>query len=392
MFLELTARRNPWLLEHAAWLHQQQRIPPNTYVLDADSIVHNAELIARAGHANHVTLNVMTKQFGRNPRVAQLIKQAGLDRFVAVDVDEARILWRAGLHVAHVGHLVGCAAYDLREVLQHRPLAITVFDIAQADRINRVAGELGLRQNLLLRLYEPDLSYHPCQHGGFTLGDLDATLEAMAGRANVAVTGVTTHPALEVSYDTGAGWRTPKVDLLLAGADKVRAATGAAVEINSPGVTCVATIPLLAGEGLTTGEPGSALTGTTPLHAHSEQPELPAVVYVSEVSHTFHERVFTFGGGFYPRGRAQGALLGRDGKLPIMRLKVVDAPPEAIDYYGELGNETDQDVRTGDTALYAFRNQIFVTRARVAVVEGLRSSTPRVSGIYDSTGTLLAES
>ena len=137
----------------------------------------------------------------------------------------------------------------------------------------------------------------------------------------------------------------------------------------------MASLPLLAELGATHGEPGHALTGTTPLHAvDPAQPEKPAYVYVSEVAHTLDDgRPAVFGGGFYARSHIRGALLPRTGK----RLGVQDAPPENIDYYRLLDAPADgADVRLGDTVLFAFRTQIFVTRSTVAVVSGLSLPAP----------------
>ena len=55
----------------------------------------------------------------------------------------------------------------------------------------------------------------------------------------------------------------------------------------------------LAEAGATQVEPGHGLTGTTPLHAVEDLPELPAVVYVSEVSHLHGGEAYCFGGGLY---------------------------------------------------------------------------------------------
>jgi predicted amino acid racemase len=388
MFLTATAERNPGLVEHATWLHQTQAIPPNTYVIDADTVVANAALTAAAGRTHGVRLNAMTKQYGRNPRVSQLIRDAGLTRFVAVDPEEARVLWRAGLDVAHVGHLVACSRYDVAEVVAHRPEAVTVFNVEQASWLNQAAEDRGLHQGLFLRMYDPTMQYHPGQHGGFTLDQLDAALGELSGLAHVSVTGVTSHPILSYDYETGQGGRTAKLDLLRAAAQVIGSHTGRPVEVNAPGVTCIATLPLLASEGVTSAEPGSALTGSTPLHVFGSEPEVPAIVYVSEISHVFGEQVFTFGGGFYPRGHIKGAQLSRASSAPTV-LPWVELPAEAIDYYGELRNVYGADVRPGDTAIYAFRNQVFVARSRVAVVEGLHTAKPKVTGIYDSQGSVI---
>ncbi len=389
MFLDATRQQNPRLIEFAARLHHNLEIAPNTYVIDADTVVANAERTAVMGRQYGIQLNVMTKQFGRNPRVSRLISEAGLNRFVAVDVDEARVLWRAGLDVAHVGHLVGTSAYDVAEVVSHQPDAITVFNIEQARRINSAAAATGVHQRLFLRIYDPMGEYHPCQHGGFLLSDLETVLTQFGELNDVEIAGVTTHPCLTYDYE-GQGGATPKTALLRVTAEKLAANLGRPIEINAPGVTCIATLPILKEEGVTTGEPGSSLTGTTPLNAVAPQPEVPAIVYISEVSHIFAERVFTYGGGFYPRGHVRGALVGRGGVMPETYLPSVGSPAEAIDYYGELSNASGEDVNVGDTVVYAFRNQVFVTRARVAVVEGLQDGgQARVTGVYDSLGELL---
>ena len=48
----------------------------------------------------------MTKQFGRNPYVAQKIHDAGIEKAVVVDFKEALIMMEQGLPLGNVGHLV----------------------------------------------------------------------------------------------------------------------------------------------------------------------------------------------------------------------------------------------------------------------------------------------
>lgn len=146
--------------------------------------------------------------------------------------------------------------------------------------------------------------------------------------------------------------------------------------------------PLLAEHGATHGEPGHSLTGTTPLHARDAgQPEKPAYVYVTEVAHTLADgRPAVFGGGFYPRAHIGSALLPDSDQ----RLAVRDAPAENIDYYRLLdAPPPGRALTAGDTALLAFRTQIFVTRSTVAVVAGLTSGSPRLTGLYDAQGRAL---
>ena len=87
---------------------------------------------------------------------------------------------------------------------------------------------------------------------------------------------------------------------------------------------------MLAEFGATHVEPGSCLTGQTPLHAVSDEPELPAMVYVSEISHLDGDTAYSLAGGLYPRSRAQSALIyGNPDELPI-EAQVRLEPPETI--------------------------------------------------------------
>lgn len=111
------------------------------------------------------------------------------------------------------------------------------------------------------------------------------------------------------------------------------------------------------------------------------------MIYVSEVTHDLGDTVFTLGGGFYPRSRAAKALIYCSGSDEPVEARVELDPPDAIDYYGNLHVADAQRpaVHVGDTVIYAFRAQVFVSRCFVAVVEGLESN-PTVLGIFDRGG------
>ena len=70
MFLAATRRRNPALIETAAALHAEGRVPAGSYVVDIDTVAGNARLVADAARARGLVCWQMTKQFGRNPLVA----------------------------------------------------------------------------------------------------------------------------------------------------------------------------------------------------------------------------------------------------------------------------------------------------------------------------------
>ena len=102
--------------------------------------------------------------------------------------------------------------------------------------------------------------------------------------------GITTFPALLFDPET----RKIAPDAEPRDAPRRRRGAGTAgrsdIAINAPGTTSSVVLAALADAGATQIEPGHGLTGTTPLHAVEDLPELPAVVYVSEVSHHHGDR------------------------------------------------------------------------------------------------------
>ena len=50
MFLELLRRRNPRFVQTVVALHQQGRLPPNTVVIDLDTVEDNARIFAAEAH------------------------------------------------------------------------------------------------------------------------------------------------------------------------------------------------------------------------------------------------------------------------------------------------------------------------------------------------------
>jgi predicted amino acid racemase len=177
---------------------------------------------------------------------------------------------------------------------------------------------------------------------------------------------------------------TPNLETLARAVRLLNGLGVAAPVVDAPSANCVATMATLASAGATHVEPGSSLIGNTPLHAVSDEPEEPAMVYVTEVSHRDDDTTYTLGGGHYARSRVRQALvLTADGP----KLANAEAlAPDAIDYYGALKPAVDR-AREGDTALYAFRSQVFVTRASVAAVAGI-GTNPRFVGLYDRAGHL----
>ncbi|MFB4419561.1 YhfX family PLP-dependent enzyme [Streptomyces sp. QL37] len=387
MFLDTLLTRNPGLVDAAAALHRDGAIPPDTYVMDLDAVEANAALLAAEAERLGIGLWFVVKQLGRNPELIRAIARH-IPRSAAIDPAEARTLFAAGARPGNVGHLVQIPRGALPEVLARRPETVTVFDLANARAVSDAARELGFVQDVLIRIEGADGSVYPGQEGGVPLARLDVFAEAAEALDGIRIGGVTAFPCVLCDPSTRRPAATPNFGLALKARELLVSRGHHDLRLSAPSATSMASLPLLAELGATHGEPGHALTGTTPLHAvDPAQPEKPAYVYVSEVAHTLDDgRPAVFGGGFYARSHIRGALLPRTGA----RLGVQDAPPENIDYYRLLDAPAGTvDVRLGDTALFAFRTQIFVTRSTVAVVSGIASGSPRLNGLYDAQGRAL---
>lgn len=384
MFLDSLLARNPRLADAAADLHRRGEIPPDTYVIDLDAVGENAALLAGEAERLGLGLWFVVKQIGRNPELIRAIARS-IPAYAAIDADEARVLHASGARAGNLGHLVQIPRRALPELLAPRPEAVTVYDLDNARAVSEEARRLGFTQDVLVRLEGAAGTVYPGQEGGVPLDALDAFAHAAEALPGVRLAGVTAFPCVLCDPETGAPEPTPNFDLALKARDLLAARGHENLKLSAPSATSAASLPLLARLGATHGEPGHALTGTTPLHARDlTQPERPAYVYVTEVAHTLADgRPAVFGGGFYPRSHIRSALLPRTGA----RLAVQDAPAENIDYYRLLEAPADGErAEIGETALLAFRTQIFVTRAKVAVVAGLSSGKPRLTGIYDSRG------
>ncbi|WP_019119523.1 YhfX family PLP-dependent enzyme [Brevibacillus massiliensis] len=379
MFLGVTRRRNPQLLEAALYFHQKGDIPPNTYVIDLDAVRENAAHLAKEAKKQQLQLYFMTKQFGRNPIVSRAIVEAGIPKAVAVDPWEARTLAQNGIKLGHVGHLVQIPRAFISEILELNPEVITVFSYDNAKLISDEAVKLGIRQKVLLRVIDDGDFLYPGQSGGFRLRDLQTDVENIMQLPGVEVGGVTSFPCLLVEDDKVKP--TPNIKTIEKAIACLKKWGFNGLQANTPSVSSTATLGLLKQLGATHAEPGHALTGTTPLHAVAEQPEKPAMVYVSEVSHLFREKAYVYGGGFYYRSHVKHALVGKQWDQ-LKQVEVIADEPGSIDYYGTLNSDQ---VSVGDTALFSFRTQIFVTRASVAVVEGI-GKNPKIHGIFDSEG------
>jgi len=396
MFLDVLIRRNPAFIEAAMALHQAGRIPANAYVLDLDAIERNARLFKGEADRHGLKTFAMTKQVGRHSGFCEAVQRGGIDRSVAVDMACALACDRAGLKTGHLGHLVqvpkGEAAFAASRL---RPDYWTVFSIEKATEAAAAAKAAGRIQKLLARIQTAGDTFYRGHEGGFDAEDIIAVANRLEGLEGAAFAGITTFPALLFDPETRKVKPTPNLSTLARAAEALVKAGRGNIEINAPGTTSSAVLGALAEAGATQCEPGNGLHGTTPLHAVEELPEDPAVLYLSEVSHHHGGKAYCFGGGLYidpvfPKYQVR-ALVSSEPTSSRSDLLDVEIPDySAIDYYAMIDATGPRAPKAGDTVVFGFRGQAFVTRALVVGITGISSGAPTVTTIENGFGDTVA--
>ncbi len=391
MFLSTLQRRNPAFLRAAMALHADGSVPANSYVLDLDTVTENARLMSEAAAGLGLTVLAMTKQVGRNPHFCRAVRAGGITAGVAVDMPCARALAAGGLRLGHLGHLVQVPGHEADEAAAMEPDFWTVFSEAKASQAAAASCRIGREQDVLLRIHAPGDTFYLGHQGGFEAASVLAAADYVDSLDGARCAGVTTFPALLFSPEEAAVGPTHNLGTLQRAAEVLRS-SGRAVQVNAPGTTSSATFATLAAAGATQVEPGHGLTGTTPLHATTDDlPEAPAVAYVTEVSHNYGGRAYCFGGGLYidpvfPDYQVQ-ALVAPGGDLDAAFLADAELPPPSmIDYYGMLTPPAGRQIQPGDTVVFGFRIQAFVTRGYIVPIEGVRGGSPRTLGIWAGDG------
>lgn len=161
MFVEALKRQNPVLISAALSLWQQGKIAPDSWVIDVDQILENGKRLIETARLYGIELYLMTKQFGRNPWLAEKLLALGYSGIVAVDYKEARVMRRAGLPVAHQGHLVQIPCHQVSDAVEQGTDVITVFTLDKAREISAAAVKAGRVQSVLLKVYSDDDFLYP---------------------------------------------------------------------------------------------------------------------------------------------------------------------------------------------------------------------------------------
>lgn len=383
MFLSALEKENPLLIKEAIRLHKKGLIQPDTYLLDLDQIRLNARKLLKKANENSLTLFFMLKQIGRNPLVAKELMKIGFTGAVVVDFREALLMMENDIPLGNVGHLVQVPQSLLKKIMIYGAQYITVYSIEKVKLINEIAGELGIKQKILVKVLETDDTIYDGQTSGFSLSELPNFIKEVKQLDNVDIAGLTTFPCFLLTQDELLP--TKNLKTIIKAKTIFKNHELPIKELNMPSATCMATIEQINTFGGTQGEPGHALTGTTPLHAVRTQPEKPAILYVSEISHQFDRHSYFYGGGFYPRGHWENVMVVKEHKKKYDT--VLPLSSDNIDYY--IGTKTCHEI--GATVIASFRTQIFVTRSEVAVIDGIHSDKPECLTIFDSQGRFLRE-
>ncbi len=381
MFIQRLKKTNPALLEYAFDSIRRNEILPDTYILDLDAITENGRRMLEVSKPLDIKMLFMLKQIGRNPIVAKRLMDIGFDGVVAVDFKESLLMAKHDIPLGNIGHLVQIPQGALNTLLQHKPEVVTVYSYEKILEINEAAASLDMVQPLLFRISDPDSTQYSGQEAGFHTSELKNVLLKISKLKHVCFGGLTVFPALLYNEENFAVEKTSSFAAMERARTIVSELGYHDYMVNIPSCSCCATLPLIHSLGGNCAEPGHGLTGTTPLHCNSEQPEQIGYIYVTQVSHNYEGKSYCYGGGEYRRGHLKYCVVGSDYEHSVT-CEAHTPDLDSIDYHFEVDGEHN----VGDIAAMCFRTQIFTTRSHVAVVEGLSSGKPHLMEIDTALG------
>lgn len=234
MFIKALKNQNPALIDAAYQLWQQGSILPDTYVIDVEQVLINAQRLLNVAANHGIELYLMTKQLGRNPWLAKRLIELGYRGTVAVDFKEARTLINARVPVSHVGHLVQLPTRMVNFMVQERPEVITVFSLKKAQEISHAAQQTGHVQSIMLKIYDEQDYLYPGQESGFPLAQLSSVAEQIAQLPGIKLTGLTHFPCLLWQDDMQEVRPTPNLFTLLKAKELLQQAGVDVTQLNAP--------------------------------------------------------------------------------------------------------------------------------------------------------------
>lgn len=381
MFLTSTVRRNRPLIDIAFKMHQEGKVMPDTFIVDVDTFIHNAKLIKQEADRSGIQLFFMLKQMGRNPYLAKKLIEIGYEGAVTVDYKEAEVMMKHQIPICNVGHLVQPPSRAIQKLVSYGCRYMTVYSLEKMRQINEAAVRAERIQDLLIRVVGEDDLIYSGQTAGFTLDSLQSVIDELKILKNIRIAGVTSFPCFLFDEKTNDIQPTANLQTVLNAKSLLEERGFTDIHVNAPSTTSVDTLLKMKVYDIDSGEPGHGLSGTTPLQAVRDTPEIPCVVYLSEISHNFQGNSYCFGGGYYRRGHIENALVGSSLSQSEQR-KVILPNLDSIDYHFGI----DREENVGDTVIMAYRFQMFVTRSDICLVEGLSNGKPRIVGVFNGLG------
>jgi len=301
--METLKRRNQKLINAAFQLHQEGCIMPDSYIIDVDIFLENAEKILNEAKKYGIKLYYMTKQIGRNPYLAKELEKIGYSGVVAVDFKEAELFINNGLKIGNVGHIVQIPKNMIKKVVRSNPEIITVYSYEKAEEISKAALELGKIQDIMLKVNDSGSEIYPGQESGFETENIEEYIKKILSLKGVNINGLTSFPCFLYNKDEKCIKPTENIKAVMEAKKILKDRFSKEIEqTNLPSATSVENMKMLSESGGTHGEPGHSLTGTVPMAEDLEIAELPAYIYVSEISHNFRGKGYFYGGGYYRRG------------------------------------------------------------------------------------------
>jgi len=387
MFIKALKQQNPALIVATLQLWRQRKILPDSWVIDVDQVLENGRRLLDVAKQYDITLYLMTKQFGRNPWLAEKLLALGYQGIVAVDYKESRVMRRAGLHVAHQGHLVQIPSSLADNAVSDNTDVITLFSLEKAREISVAAIRAGRIQAVMLKIYADNDVIYSGQQSGFPLAELGHVVNEIRQMPGIRLAGLTHFPCLLWNEELGQTVPTPNLQTLVTARRQIKQLGIEIEQLNAPSAASCTTLPLLAEFGVTHTEPGHALTGTLPGNQNGDNPERIAMLLLTEVSHTFKGQSYCYGGGYYRRGHARNALVFTPGSDTPCEAQLSRMDDSSIDYHLAL----DDEYPVSSAVMLCFRTQIFVTRSDVVLVTGLQEGEAKIVARYDSLGNIQEE-
>lgn len=400
------ARRNPGLIEAAATLHREGEIPPDCYAVDLDRVTANCRALAAVLVEARLTSFFEAKQFGRCPPICAAVRENGFDAALAIDMEELYALEGLGIPIGHAGHLGQIPAADVEHVVTAtRPRYTTVFSLEKCEQIARIAASHGLVQPVVVRVDGPSDIVARSLAGGVAESDALRIIAAIDRLDGVRFSGFTTYPAIRFDLGRQSWVTTSNFETMVRVADRVRRELGIEVDhINAAGNICAASVGLIAGAA-THCEPGQAFVGGLVANAFVDQAEVPAMAYVTEVSHVADGTPYVFASSWVANNTVGiwneleydallGTILGADGgadRMVAAKPQHFAASDPTAFMYNAIKPLDGQGANVGDTVVFGFRTQLYRTNGgRLAVVEGVAAGTPRLRGLFDRNGNAVA--